>query len=355
MGVDFGKVKDKQQAMDEKAAQRAAGGYKYWSPTVGKNSIRILPPWTDEGPNANQFDREVYMHWNIGPEEKGATFPCPEKTPNGPGGGCPICEYVAALRASGDPADAEMAGDSAAKVRHYSNVIDLDDPVYVAKDLKEWKEKHAGGGDCPYDLGDSKVQIFSYGSMIYKDLLDIFADNIDITDPQSGYDVVIKREGTGKTSTKYRVHLDLGKGACPLEFTGDLAKGLIDLDAVSTFKDYTTMQNALNGTTPAEPQETLPPARQQAAPALPAAAEVEDDEEPPECFKDDSVFDPQDAECAGGEKEGDEYDACPFFSECQAACQPKKAKRRGRKAATVPSPEDAAVSALEAEMQNAVK
>jgi len=36
----------------------------------GKNKIRVMPPWTEEGTNAYQWWREVWTHWGVGPDEE---------------------------------------------------------------------------------------------------------------------------------------------------------------------------------------------------------------------------------------------------------------------------------------------
>ena len=68
--VDMSKAKKKAQEEADRAAARASysGSLIYWKPKQGKNKIRVLPPWTDDenSPNANQFWREVYVHFGVG-------------------------------------------------------------------------------------------------------------------------------------------------------------------------------------------------------------------------------------------------------------------------------------------------
>ena len=387
-GVDIGKMKQRQEVEDAKEAARAAGGFKFWSPQLGENRLRFMPPWTEEGPNANDFARESYVHWNIGPEEKGVTFTCPVRSPNGPGGDCPACVHVKALRATEDAADQEMAADDAAKQRFFSNIVDLDDEFFTAEDVTAYKTKNQGG-DCPFEIGDTKVQVFSYGPMIYKDLLDIFADNIDITDLDTGWDIQIKKTGKGKTGTSYRVKLDNNKGECAFAFKSEkktLADRLVNLDNLMPYKSLEDMNAALSGVVvgsqmpagappPQLPAASAPPANTQPAPA-PApsngaaptsAVQVAEapEEEPPICFKitegENAFFNETDAECIGGEKDlgGDDgiqvFEACPWFAECKSHCNPEpvKKKRRGRrKAAAAPAPGTGdPVDSLEAEMK----
>lgn len=389
MGVDLKKMRKRQQEEEEKAAARAVGGFKYWSPEVGENRVRFMPPWTEEGPNANDFTREVYIHWNVGPEEKGVTFPCPVKTPHGPDISCPVCLFVKQLRSTDDAADQEVAAETAAKQRFYSNIVDLKNPEYTSQDVVDWKAKNQGESECPFLPGDTKIQVFSYGPMIFKDLLDIFNDNIDITDLQTGWDVVIKREGKGR-QTKYRVRLDSAKGECAFKFKSKdpIEKKLINLDRIMPYKPVEDMEAAIRGALPTSnllpagsPPPSLPdpqalPAQQgtssggngvgngtQITPAVQMTPdpEVKEEEEEPSCFKDSEYFDENDVECIGGEKENEEgniqeYETCPFFSECKAHCKPEpKKKRRGKRKAKAAESETKPEDELEAKMRAALK
>src|SRR5262245_25310206 len=78
MGIDFSKVRQCALEEEKKAVSRNSPLVRYWMPKEGKNRIRILPPWTTEGPNANQYWREVAMHFKVGAESK--FFVCPGKT-----------------------------------------------------------------------------------------------------------------------------------------------------------------------------------------------------------------------------------------------------------------------------------
>lgn len=379
MGVDVSKVKAKAEEEAQRAAQRTATGFKYWSPKAGKNRIRILPPWTAQGANANQFWREIYVHWNIGlDEESSESFPCPTRTPNGTGGVCPVCVYVDKLRATKDPADAEMAQNYRAKQRFYSNIIDLEDPTYTADDLNEWKARQNDkNAETPFNIGDSKIQVFSYGVMIYKELLDYFMD-VDISDLSKGHDVIITREGVGQ-QTKYRTRIDHVPTQFPFRAKRAIEDVLINLDALMPFVPENEMLAALPDNpafAPAQPRaqvaqaqpKTLPAAvsapttttlggvefqRPQAAvKAVPAvAAPVEY----PPCFKDINVHSETDAECIGGKKGGDEFDRCPVYEECHAAIVALSApKRRTAKKASATG-NDASADDLEAQMRASLK
>lgn len=397
-GVDVNKVKQKAEEEAAKAAARQAGGFRYWSPKGGKNKIRFMPPWTAEGNNANQFWREVFVHWGIGADdagEGGQSFACPTQTPFGPGGACPVCVYVAQLRGTKDAADMEMANNLRAKNRFYSNIVDMDDSVYTSKDVEEWKERQEDKTrECAFKPGDTKVQVFSYGPMIYKDLLDIFCET-DISDLNGGHDVIITREGTGR-ETKYRTRAEFSATAFAPKGRA-ISEAVIDLDRLMPFAPPEQMAAALNGEAPAprqqvpaakpapqlpaantgaaaapkptpavqqpkptpavQPKPTPAPAKQQSLPQTPPA-----DEAPP-CFKDLQTCNQGDAECVGGQKGEDIYDPCPFFTDCHAALVASQAPaappaRRAAKKTTPTVPAAAAAPAqsqevddLEAEMR----
>jgi hypothetical protein len=405
MGVDMGKVKQKADEEAQRALSRQAGGFKYWNPKPGKNRVRFMPPWTVQGPNANQFWREIYVHWGVGTDEDNAqSFACPVKTPHGPGGSCPVCHYVEQLRATKAPEDAELANQMRAKQRFYSNIVDLDDPTYSDKDVQEWKARQDDKTrECPFKEGDTKVQVFSYGPMIYKDLLDVFCDQgIDITDLNTGHDVVITREGSGR-ETKYRTRPDFN--ATVFAPRGrQISDVNVDLDRLMPFAPLEQMTAALTGTPTApssqqqvpagKPAPGLPaantgtqaqaqPRTQAAAPRTaapnPAAAPQQQmavsqqpvqqqkalpqapPEDAPPCYKDLKTCNGQDAECVGGTKGDDIYDPCPFFGACNdakvAASQPKTPSRRtAKKTPTVPdTSQSESVDDLEAQMRDSLQ
>jgi hypothetical protein len=341
----------------------------YWKPKPGSNSFRLLPPWTDDGPNSGQFWREVYVHFGVtcfdSPDPDNAfSVSCPKETPHAaelcglePDSAmtCPVCEAVAALRQSQDPADVEMAKNSRAKQRLYSNIIDLDDPTWTQEAIDEWKAKN-----CPEDflptLGDVKIQVFTYGPQIMNMILDFFSDNVDLTDLTNGRDLFLEREGTGK-KTKYRLRPNLEATEAPIE--DDQLSSLEDLDKVMPFFSVEQQEAILAG---ASAQEVFALADKEKAEALPEGEteeyagelpehkeELEDDAEakadegwPPvdsdgdidwSALTDEQIEDPDNAEfmdasevsvhlnCYGGARQRDENDEdckdnCGLFERC---------------------------------------
>lgn len=393
MGVDLALMNQKQAEIAAQQAARSVGGVQYWNPSDGSSKIRMCPPWAD---NVRSFERSLDMHFGVGQEEQ--VFTCP-------GQGCPICAHVAALRATNDPGDAELAGRMAKKKRYYSNIVDLNDPVWTKKDYDEFKQAQPNE-EPKWSVGQTKVQVFGYGAMIYGQLVNLFAQlQQDLTDLHLGYDLIITKVGV-KLNTKYTVIP--APPARPLQIAGELV--LHPLDALNPPRKNEDMIAALSGQPqaggagippgygaqqqmapppnmpptaalpPAQPAATPPPAQpQQAAAAQPKqppaqqkpAAQVQTmaapaQEPPPVCFKDKATFSQTDPECIGGQTaDGQAVDKCPYFQECGEFAGKLLASPKGRRrnAAKVDPPTTAAPNGanggdaddLEAQMQAALR
>jgi hypothetical protein len=251
MTIDFDKIRRKRQ--EEKQRQtRTFDKIRYWKPKTGENQIRLMPPWTTEGTNANAFWREVHRHWNVGnggyDEEGGFSYTCPVKTPDGPGGTCEVCDFVKELRDAGTPSELEIAKKLAARRSVYSNVVDLKDPVFTKEDVAEWKESRAESDEPPFNVGDTKVFVWTYGSGIFNELLDYYSEEIDISSLQNGHDVVLTKEVLDPKNaifTKYRTRLK--PKSTVFNFVGDVSRLVYNLDQVSPFPEAGTMRKALTG------------------------------------------------------------------------------------------------------------
>lgn len=363
MAIDFSRLNQLIEDEREREREKKNGfGPKvlWWKAKQGENRIRICPPWTEEGPNGGLPFREVYQHWGVGEggyvEEGGRMFTCPVKTPSGPGGTCEVCDLVAQLRASGSPADNEIAKQLYAKRRLYSNIIDLKDPVYTQADMDSWEENARGGDECHFEVGDTKVQVYSYGTTIYRQLLDFLQDEIDLTDFSEPTELKLVREGKG-LNTSYRLRINTRSK--PFEVVGDLSELMYDLDEITPFPKEGAMAAALTGESVKKSNALGSGAA--AAPGLPPANVDEDEEEdegPPDCFKDCKTQDDDDPICVGGEDGDDEYDECEFVTECREAKlvalskkKPKAKRNARRKAAKAPEAGPGTVEDVEAAMR----
>jgi hypothetical protein len=187
-------------------------GGDFWTPKAGRNLIRILPPWAE----GKLFWRETAVHWNVGPDSKMVV--CLKKELDKP---CYICEAYARLQQSQDPRDQSAASEIRANTRVYLNIVDLDNV-------------------------DKGVQVYTCGIKILQDLLAYFADPDwgDITHPETGYDIVIEREGSTRENTKYQVRARKNPTAIP---NMDLLSNLKNLDSFVKTTSYEQMQAIYEG------------------------------------------------------------------------------------------------------------
>lgn len=220
MAIKTNMEKAKKKWEEERARAAAAARFgrpvTWWKPSVGTNKIRILPPYTEEGYNANQWWRELWVHYGVmaaeNPDDQNQfTIACAAKTPDAASMlsmdptkpiSCKICAHMQELRSSGDPASVEMAKQSRAKMRIFANIIDLNDPVWTKKAIEEIKAKGCPEKSLPAE-GKPKIQVFGFGTTIMKDLLDFYQDNVDLADIAEGHDITIEREGKD-INTDYR-------------------------------------------------------------------------------------------------------------------------------------------------------
>lgn len=176
MGLDIEKLKKKLAETKEKTSSGGGNDFKFWSPSDGRNVIRVLPPKGD-----SEFYAETEVHYNVGPKKDKSTVclkAAGEKS-------CPVCEYVDELF-KGDEDDKAYAKKLRAKSKYYFNVIDRS----VEEDDKEFGE----------------VLVLGSGVTVFEGILGLVCDPDygDITDEDAGYDVIINKSGK-KLNTEYKV------------------------------------------------------------------------------------------------------------------------------------------------------
>lgn len=238
MAIDYEKLKKAKQELEARM-NRGGGGtsMKFWKPANGKNVIRILPPWTDEGVFANQFYREVHQHWNVAGEDTGPTL-CPKKTPELTSDKeCPICDLLEQLKAQKSNVEAqELVKELRAKLAYFLSIVDINDPVYSAKDIAEWK-KERPDSECPFEAGDVKIQCYASTSTTFDQILNIvIANDMDITDLSEGNNVVIMKAGKG-LQTKYTVTPEIKKTKTPGVTATTKLPDLSKVGKVPSFED----------------------------------------------------------------------------------------------------------------------
>ena len=153
------------EAMRAKLEASKNGGNKRqdntkWKPQQGDQTIRIVP--TADGDPFKEF----HFHYNVG---KNPGILCPKKNH---GEDCPICNFASALWREGVEKNEDDLKREAKKLfvrkRYFS-------PILVRGEE------------------DSGVRIWAYGKTAYENLLGLVLDPDygDITDPESGTDIVL--------------------------------------------------------------------------------------------------------------------------------------------------------------------
>ena len=240
MGFNLEKIQQQQQELAEKLNRGGGSRATFWRPEDGKNEIRIMPNWTDQGEFSDQFWREVHQHWNINPDQRGPIL-CPKKTP-GLDNDCPICEFGQELKDSNDPESQTLFKKVRAKVSYLLNIVDQKDPEYSAADVAEFK-KNRPDSEVPFEVGDPKVQVYACPSTIFSQLLSVITDNAtDITDHSKGHNVFLhKFANKDKLKTRYQVTLALKATESGVSEDAELPA----LDKVGYVMDYEKIRDLL--------------------------------------------------------------------------------------------------------------
>ena len=141
------------------------GGENYFKPQSGKNTVRILPPWNDEG----VFFSKATLHYNV--RDKGGPVPCRSMI----GKECPICQAIKSV-------GKDLADKCKAKDRYYVNVIDRKNQD---SGVKIW-------GMTPRNMKKIKsaMEDPDYG---------------DLTDPEEGRDIIIEVDDSKGGAPQYEI------------------------------------------------------------------------------------------------------------------------------------------------------
>jgi len=187
---------------DYKESKETSSQGDFWSAKEGENLIRVMPPWKE---GVRLFYMKTYHHWI-----QRQPICCQRKMFEQR---CYICEKVQELRATKDLADTKKARDLYARKDVYLNIVDLSDK-------------------------SSGVQIFRCPNKVFVGIMAYVNDEKDwgdITDPDTGYDIIVDRTGEG-LDTEYP-SVRARKSATPIEDKKWL-KQLTDLDQFSIVEDY---------------------------------------------------------------------------------------------------------------------
>lgn len=214
-------------------------------PPVGKSIWFVCPARAGASQGASPFRKGQYIHFLRDPQagEVFAVGICPSKTYNTP---CCVEPYLRSMKATGNPADIELAEKMAAKEHILVNAIRL-------------------------DVEPAKMEILQIPMGVYKDLNKILRDRndgFDFTNPTNGKSVIIERVGTGKNDTEYSVRLS--NSTLSLEKIGKLGllSDMADLDKVYEDLDQHSVAGVLAGdaSAPRDVGPRAPTGRQVEAP-----------------------------------------------------------------------------------------
>jgi hypothetical protein len=154
-----------------------SGSSNFMKLNVGDNVVRILPPPVGrKSPFFTAFQHFLDLPGYDGP----IVFNCPRMMARQ---FCPACAKSDKLRSSPSKQDQDAARDFWSSRRIYVNVIDRADE-------------------------DAGPKILAIGKTIHEALVAIRKsdpDEGDFTHPETGFDINIQRQGTGKNDTKYKV------------------------------------------------------------------------------------------------------------------------------------------------------
>lgn len=231
--VKYGKWTDEDAEKEaEELTQRTSGDFLKLQP--GRNVLRFMPPklsWKKQ--RIFEVTSQHYVPPST-PQGKATSFNCPRHMLKK---ACPVCQKVDDLMATGNPKDRDNAFRIAQKLRVYANVIDRKAP-------------------------DAGPRIIAMGKTLYEPILALKRDKDaggDFEDPLKGFDIIVTREGTGMTDTKYTVRP--ARDTTPLgnlEWI-EMQKDLSRYGAVPTTEEILHLLGI-------EPEDDDPPPRRQALP-----------------------------------------------------------------------------------------
>ena len=197
MGINLDKMRSK---LDRVEGRLARASDIFWKPQDGEQTIRILP--TEDGDPFKEF----WFHYNLG-NNRG--FLSPKRNF---GESDPLDDFVRSLFDQGTPDSIKMAKNLMARQRFFSPVI-----------VRGEEEKG--------------VRLWGYGKMAYKQLLNLVLnpDYSDITDPETGTDLVIRY---GKPAGASFPQTEITPRRRPSPLFGDDADGARVAEALNSIPDH---------------------------------------------------------------------------------------------------------------------
>jgi hypothetical protein len=211
----------------------------------GRTRLRILPP--PEG-KKSPF-QIVYMHYiKVAGEKRPYMFVCPSRTPKrGEKKHCAACEKSEEYKASGNPADKNLGYAWQPKRRVYCNVIKKGSEI----------DPNTGEKTSNAIIGDASV--WAFGPQVHDQLVALREnpdDPIDFTHPEEGFDIIIRRKGTGAEDTEYKITVprDPSYLANDVEIMNDLILDQRNLKQYTALSSDEDILLALDGEMPERKQ-----------------------------------------------------------------------------------------------------
>ena len=154
---------------EEEHEKKQESSNDFYTLQEGRNAIRFLPPL----PGEKSLWAVAYEHW-VKPEgkDRAVKFACCVQR-------CPACKIFRKLDQSPNKQDQKAAWDYRKKKRVYARVI-------------------VRGHE------DEGVKILGFGKKIHEELKELLKETTPFCHPERGYDIIIKRKGTG-LNTDYKV------------------------------------------------------------------------------------------------------------------------------------------------------
>jgi hypothetical protein len=210
MGIDF-------DAIRRKVAQLSGNnrGSSFWRPDEGEHTVRLVPYSDNDG----QPFKERWFYYNVG-ENRGILAPKQFGKPD------PIQELINKLRDDGTTESMELCKRLYPKMRGYA-------PVVVRG------EESKG------------VQLWSFGKMVYQDILNIMLDPDygDITDPSEGRDIKVtlsKQPGQNWAKTTVMPRGKVTDLASDPKQIKTFLENIPNLDEIYSLESYEEIEKKVN-------------------------------------------------------------------------------------------------------------
>lgn len=204
--------------------QSSTGDVNWWNIPNGMSSIRVLPPWDPTGRIALGVFSHRIEYQDPESNYRKYSWTCVNRTF---GKRCNICEGLERIKASGVSID-EYLPDTCT---YYINALVIYDPAY---DNAVKMGRDPKGTQAPYSHVLMRIPKSVYTWIVSQITSPLVGD---ITDPQTGINLVINKEGAG-LSTRYSTTLSPdGRTPIPPEVLNTLE--LYNLDEIfsSGFED----------------------------------------------------------------------------------------------------------------------